>query len=193
MAADVEHDDTTVYKVVVNHEEQYSIWPEDRPNPAGWSDAGKQGSKAECLEHIRAVWTDMRPLSLRQRMAAAADAPPAPAPAAVVEGPSLVERLSQGQHPVEFRCRPETSLAALRDRLQQGLVHVRFTDTRGGTELGVRIDRDACDFKRGDLEAGTGAVDLVGNLTLDYVPVRFVATLDLQTLKGTGCLQPVSQ
>lgn len=61
-------DDTTVYKVVVNHEEQYSIWPADRDLPAGWFDAGKQGLKAECLAHINEVWTDMRPLSLRRKM-----------------------------------------------------------------------------------------------------------------------------
>lgn len=60
--------DSTVYKVVVNHEEQYSIWPADREIPAGWREAGKQGLKDECLAHIREVWTDMRPLSLRQRM-----------------------------------------------------------------------------------------------------------------------------
>jgi MbtH protein len=62
-----EREDTTVYKVVVNHEEQYSIWPADRPNPAGWRDAGKTGSKAECLAHIEQTWTDMRPRSLRER------------------------------------------------------------------------------------------------------------------------------
>jgi MbtH protein len=55
-----------VYKVVINHEEQYSIWPVNRANPAGWRDAGKVGSKEECLEHIKQVWTDMRPLSVRQ-------------------------------------------------------------------------------------------------------------------------------
>ena len=53
-------------KVVVNDEEQYSIWPADRENPAGWRDAGKQGTKDECLAHIATVWTDMRPLSLRK-------------------------------------------------------------------------------------------------------------------------------
>lgn len=63
-----EEEDTTVYKVVVNHEEQYSIWPADRPNPLGWTDAGKRGSKSDCLEYIKEVWTDMRPLSLRKRM-----------------------------------------------------------------------------------------------------------------------------
>ena len=59
-----------IYKVVVNHEEQYSIWPADQENPHGWQDAGKSGTKEECLAYIQEVWTDMRPLSLRRRMAA---------------------------------------------------------------------------------------------------------------------------
>ncbi len=64
-----ESDDRTIYKVVVNHEEQYSIWPADRETPAGWRDAGKTGTKAECLEFIKETWTDMRPNSLRDQMA----------------------------------------------------------------------------------------------------------------------------
>jgi MbtH protein len=56
-------ENTTIYKVVVNHEEQYSIWPAERENPLGWRDAGKIGLKEECLEYIKDVWTDMRPLS----------------------------------------------------------------------------------------------------------------------------------
>ena len=66
-----ETEDTTIYKVVVNHEEQYSIWPADRENALGWNDAGKIGTKAECLAYIEEVWTDMRPLSLRKAMAEA--------------------------------------------------------------------------------------------------------------------------
>lgn len=61
-------DENVIYKVVVNHEEQYSIWFADRENPLGWRDAGKTGSKAECLAFIREVWVDMRPLSLRKAM-----------------------------------------------------------------------------------------------------------------------------
>lgn len=64
-----ETEDSTIYKVVVNHEEQYSIWPADRENALGWFDAGKSGTKAECLAYIEEVWTDMRPLSLRKKMA----------------------------------------------------------------------------------------------------------------------------
>jgi len=70
---DVE-EDRTIYKAVVNHEGQYSIWPVDRENPLGWVDAGKSGAKAECLAYIKEVWTDMRPLSLRKRMDAAKSA-----------------------------------------------------------------------------------------------------------------------
>lgn len=69
-----EQDDQTIYKVVVNHEEQYSIWPVDRENPLGWQDAGRQGLKADCLAYIKEVWTDMRPLSLRQHMEKVAQA-----------------------------------------------------------------------------------------------------------------------
>ena len=61
-----EREDTTTYRVVVNHEKQYSIWPLTKDMPAGWRDVGKQGSKAECLAHIKEVWTDMRPASLRR-------------------------------------------------------------------------------------------------------------------------------
>lgn len=67
-----ETEDKTVYKVVVNHEEQYSIWPAYRENPLGWQDGGKSGLKADCLAYIESVWTDMRPLSLRKKMAAVA-------------------------------------------------------------------------------------------------------------------------
>ena len=63
-----EREDTTIYDVVVSHEEQYSIWPAHRELPLGWNKAGKQGTKAECLAWIQEVWTDMRPLSLRQKM-----------------------------------------------------------------------------------------------------------------------------
>ena len=60
--------DNTIYRVVLNHEEQYSIWPADKENPLGWTDVGISGSKTECLAHIKEVWTDMRPLSLRKKM-----------------------------------------------------------------------------------------------------------------------------
>ena len=64
-----EEEDQRVYKVVVNDEEQYSIWFADRQAPLGWREVGKEGPKSECLAYIKEVWTDMRPLSLRKQMA----------------------------------------------------------------------------------------------------------------------------
>lgn len=61
-------DDLATYLVVLNHEEQYSIWPDHKEIPAGWRPEGKQGSMQECLDYIETVWTDMRPLSLRKAM-----------------------------------------------------------------------------------------------------------------------------
>ena len=60
------NDDDVLYNVVVNHEEQFSIWPADKPVPAGWDVVGATGSKADCLAYIERVWTDMRPRSLRE-------------------------------------------------------------------------------------------------------------------------------
>lgn len=61
-------DDAIIYHIVVNHEEQYSIWPSYKEMPGGWRVAGKSGGKDECLAYIKEVWTDMRPLSLRKHM-----------------------------------------------------------------------------------------------------------------------------
>ena len=63
-------DDTQRYVVVLNDEEQYSIWWADRELPAGWRSNGFEGTREACLAHIDEVWTDMRPLSLRRQMAA---------------------------------------------------------------------------------------------------------------------------
>lgn len=63
-----DEEDKTIYRVVVNDEEQYSIWPADRENPIGWKNAGFEGEKQACLDYIEKVWTDMRPRSLRDKM-----------------------------------------------------------------------------------------------------------------------------
>ena len=63
-----ELEDKTIFQVVMNREEQYSIWPQGKEIPAGWQAVGKQGTKEECLAYISEVWTDMRPLSLRKKM-----------------------------------------------------------------------------------------------------------------------------
>jgi len=191
MSSDLTLDEAT-YTVVVNHEEQYSIWPANRELPAGWRSAGQTGSKADCLAHIEEVWVDMRPLSLRQAMEAAARQPaPAPTPAPP-SGPTLVERLTGGQHPVVISTRPEPTAARLGESIRRNYVLMRFTDTTGGTELGVTLDPEATDLGTADFEAGTGAVHLEGTLELDFVPVRCIADIDVGTLRGQGHLAPLS-
>ncbi|EHC19670.1 MbtH domain protein [Fischerella thermalis CCMEE 5273] len=103
----------------------------------------------------------------------------------------LVQRLSEGEHPVEASLRPEKTATALKESIDRGYVHIKFTDTRGGTDLGVRLDREASNFNEADFEHQTGKVQLVGNLTLNYVKVRCIADIDLATLEGKGYLEPV--
>ncbi|RMF28684.1 MAG: MbtH domain protein [Chloroflexi bacterium] len=103
----------------------------------------------------------------------------------------LVKYLSEGDHPVEASLRPERTVQALKERIDRGYVFVKFTDTKGGTELGVRLDPEATDLSKADFDNGTGTVHLVGNLTLDYVKVRCIADINLETLSGKGHLEPV--
>lgn len=185
-----EKEDKTIYKVVINHEEQYSIWPVDRENPLGWNDVGKSGPKAECLDYIQEVWTDMRPLSLRKKMEEMAKMPP-PAEEPASDEPeeeSLVSRLSKGRHPIEARVYPENSVAAFKESIDRKYCHIKFTDTRGGTELGFEPDSDRSNFKDADFDNQKGKVTLAGRLTLDYVKVMCCAEIELPSLKGEGYL-----
>ena len=104
----------------------------------------------------------------------------------------LVKRLSEGSHPVELVLRPEMTVEALKACLARRYVHVKFTATRGGTELGVKIDEVT---SQRALAAVDGAADLIhisGELILDYVPVRCVADIDPATWQGTGHLEVLS-
>jgi len=191
---DTDREDTTIYKVVVNHEEQYSIWPEYKENPLGWKDIGKVGPKAECLAHIKEIWTDMRPLSLRKKMEEMAKSPPPPPPPPdpnKTREKSLVDKLCERDHPVEAGLRPEKTVKLFKQAIDRNYVHIKFTGTRGGTELGVQLDRDACNFNQADFENGHGTVHINGTLTLDYVKVRCIADIDLNTLEGKGHLVKV--
>lgn len=101
----------------------------------------------------------------------------------------LVRRLSNGDHPVEVTLRPERTAKALKAAVDRQFVHVKFTETRGGTELGIRLDSKASEFGNADFEVGRGDLKLVGSLKLDYVPVRCIARIGLDTFKGTGHLE----
>ena len=105
----------------------------------------------------------------------------------------LVRRLCDGDHPVEVPLRPNKTLEALKQRIDRKYVHVRFTDTKGGTELGFALDQARTDLTQADFHNGSGSVQLVGNLTLDYVKVRCIANIDLGTLGGRGHLETIEE
>jgi uncharacterized protein YbdZ (MbtH family) len=194
---DNELEDQMIYQVVMNHEEQYSIWPSTRDLPAGWNAAGPTGKKVECLEHIKQVWTDMRPLSLRKRMDAAQDAAETVGTTAGSEpdeegqADDLVDRLAKGRHPIEVTLRPEKTIDALVKCIERNYVHIRFTGTRGGTELGVPLDRDRCDLAATSGER-KGTVHFEGELSLNFRKVRCISDVDLETLTGQGHLVPLA-
>ena len=147
-----EKDDNRTYAVVVNHEEQYSIWPIDRVNPNGWKNEGKSGSKEDCLAHIKKIWTDMRPLSLRKYMEeskgsrSSSQKKKADQKEIIQDNPkdprdNFVEFLSEGKHPVEIYVKPEKRIEFFREAIDHGYINIKFTDTRGGTTLGFRRSR----------------------------------------------------
>lgn len=194
MSYNADKEDTTIYKVVMNHEEQYSIWPDYKDVPKGWKHVGKTGLKAECLSYINEVWTDMRPLSLRKKMEEFAKTPPPPSPPPDPNAPqlkSLVDRLCEKDHAVEVGLRPEKTVKLFQEAVDREYLHIKFTETRGGTEVGFRLDRGSSNFGAADFENGKGTAHVEGNLTLDYVKVKCVADIDLGTLEGRGRLVKV--
>jgi hypothetical protein len=105
----------------------------------------------------------------------------------------LVEKLSAGDHAVEISLRPQRTAQALKKCINKGYVHVKFTETRGGTDLYVVLDSERSDLAGFDFSSAAGKGRLVGNLVLDYVPVRCVADIDLATLAGKGHLEKVAE
>ena len=101
----------------------------------------------------------------------------------------LVKRLSEGSHPVEVSLRPERTMKLFREMLDREYLLVKFTQTKGGTELGFKLDKSRSDLTQADLTAETGKIRVCGELTLDYVPVRVVADIELPSLEGQGHLE----
>ncbi|SRR5450631_3679278 len=105
----------------------------------------------------------------------------------------LVQRLSEGDHPVTVGG-PKPSLEELKKRVEDmGYVFIKFTNTRGGTDLGVRVDKAATTIKEGNFDQGNGIVHIEGTLTLNYVKVRCIADINLETLNGTGHLMALEE
>jgi MbtH protein len=180
LIAMISPDAPTNLKVVVNGEEQYSVWPADAPNPPGWCDADLNGTRQDCLAHIAEAWTDMRPLSLRRHMDEAKAVP-----RTFARGPAddLFDRLSSEKLAVKLLRR-----RTLQEDLEAGYVHLQFFHTAGGTELGIHLDAPSCDLSHADLEAEVGTIWICGGLVLNSAPARCEAEIDLATLAGVAIL-----
>jgi hypothetical protein len=103
----------------------------------------------------------------------------------------LVRKLCEGDHPVEVSLRPNKTVEALKEWIDRKYVHIRFTDTKGGTELGFALAPEVTDIRQADFDKGSGSVRLGGSLTLDYVKVRCIADIELETLSGRGHLETI--
>lgn len=104
----------------------------------------------------------------------------------------LVDKLCSGSHPVTLSLRPERTRKALQDCLDRGYVHVKFTDTIGGTELGIRLDAAAKDAALHALADGGNTIPLRGSLSLDGVPVQCVAEVEPNDFQGAGHLEKLA-
>jgi hypothetical protein len=102
----------------------------------------------------------------------------------------VVDKLCEGEYPVVVGLRQRT-VESFKEALDRDYIHIKFPQTNGGTELGFRLNRDACDLSAANFESGEGTVHVEGSLTLDYVPVKCVADIDLSTLEGKGRLVKV--
>lgn len=99
----------------------------------------------------------------------------------------LVEQLSNGEHPVTLILRPQQSAKALKDAIDRGYVHIKFTETRGGTELGFHLQRDFSQLNA-DFDKGIGTIRVQGPLMLNYQKVVCVAEIDIASYSGKGHL-----
>ena len=102
----------------------------------------------------------------------------------------LVEFLAQGKHPIELS--RYQGAKELKECIERSYVLVKFTDTRGGTELGVRLDMSRCDLSKADFDSASGSVRLVGHLNLDFVDIECTADIEVTSLIGTGQVVTVS-
>lgn len=104
-----------------------------------------------------------------------------------------MDRLCIGDHRIVVGQRPEPSVKALKEAIDNGYVRVKCTETQGGTEFGFKVDKDASDLSAANFEEGTGKVRVVGGLTLDYTKVRCIAGIYPLTLEGVGHLEKVQE
>lgn len=172
------------YNVVVNSEEQYSIWPEKKSLPAGWNFVGFKGSKENCLDHIQVIWTDMRPLSLRKSLEKIGSEKLKTVPTA--KKGNLVEALCQDQHIVLFDS-DILSFKDLEERLGEKFLYLYFPNTKGGTSIGMGVDHYSFE-KSGK---NTNQVHILGHFSLDYTNIRCSISVEMGSMKALASMKKI--
>jgi len=104
----------------------------------------------------------------------------------------LVQRLSEGKHEVVIGQRDEP-YEEIKERIEDGYIHIKFTQTKGGTELGINVDLKSTNVKDLDFTKGEGLLHIEGTTNLNYNAVRLIADIDLVSRKGEGYLEVVSE
>jgi len=103
---------------------------------------------------------------------------------------SLVDRLSKGKYKIIFESRT-TDFKELKERVENGFVFVKFTETRGGTELGINLVKDECDLSKVDFNKGVGKIKIMGRCELNYQKIKCFAEVDIKTKEGNGYIEIV--
>ncbi|WP_079978231.1 MbtH family protein [Parachlamydia acanthamoebae] len=175
------------YQVVMNSEEQYSIWPTYKEVPQGWNNVGKQGTKQECLDFISNTWVDMRPLSVRKWLEENGEK--IAAHRLKITGDLNKENSTKkfSSPTVEFLCERKQVVCILekspidfQNSINKGFVYFNFPNTKGGTSVRVRIDNAVAD--------SSDSMHLEGSFILDYVHLKCIAEVSLSNLKGSAFL-----
>ena len=169
----------TSWVVVVNHEEQYSIWPTYKSIPKGWKSVGVEGSKEQCLKHIEKVWTDMRPLSLRKKIEGRKNIS-LKSSSSIEKGASLLASLAEGCCEASLSNTPELD-NSLEHLKKTGYAHISFSLESGKTNLFFKVDEE-------NSELSGEKIHLEGEIILDFCPVRCIVDLDRDSLLGKGRL-----
>ena len=103
----------------------------------------------------------------------------------------LVKRLSEGKHEVVIGHRDEP-YEEIKERIEDGYIHIKFTQTRGGTELGINVDLNSTNIQDLDFTKGEGLLHIEGTTNVNYNAVKLIADIDLASRKGEGYLQIIS-
>ena len=177
-----------IYEVVVNSDEEYSIWPGALGDPPrGWQLVSVRGVKGYCLDYIDEKWTDRRPSSLRRGAGASVDVAVRAEPLAVPQGAGgLVDVLTDVRHPITGTVPPTFTTERLRMALGTGFLHLCLRGSHGSTTVALKLDRSACDFDASVGERGERVHRLQGTCELDGALLRCVVEIDATTMSGVA-------